>query len=202
MLLVLTLRGPSTPPEISLATGAVPEEGAALEPVMAGLERAGLVERGGAPDAARFALSAAGRQLCGQIVAREAAQLRASLDASYPPFSDLNRTVKALLYRWQVRGDGASAVPNDHRDLRYDAVVLADLGAAARQAGNLLEPVVVLRARYAAYVSRMREALAGARRGDRSRVAGIRIDSFHAAWWELHADLLLMLGRERGPGDA
>jgi hypothetical protein len=33
--------------------------------------------------------------------------------------------------------------------------------------------------------------------GEHDHVSGARIDSYHTVWFELHEDLLRMLGRER-----
>lgn len=150
----------------------------------------------------RIALTAAGRERAAAVVHGEAALLRADVAALDDAFRALNRRVKQILLRWQMRADRSTEVPNDHSDARYDAHVLSDLRAAHADADPLLARLEPLRARYASYRWRLRDAIARAGRGERAAVTGVTGDSFHSAWWELHGDLLAMLGRARGADDA
>lgn len=136
------------------------------------------------------------------MLAGESASLRPLLEPLYEDFAVLNRRIKETLHRWQLRRERGVEVLNDHRDHRYDAVVLADLRAAHAAADAWLEPLARLRPRYASAREQLSRALARAMTGDVAAVAGVTNDSFHLVWWQLHADLLQMLGRERGPDDA
>lgn len=199
ILFQLLLRGPLADAELAAATGAV-------EPVVAS-EIAGLVDRGLVARELRagrdqVVLTAPGRDRTSAVIEAESSSLRpfvAPLDAE---FGALNRRVKQILYRWQMRAVGSTEVLNDHADARYDAQVLADLRAVHQAADRLLARLEPLRARYASLRRRLADALARAGDGARGAVAGVASDSFHAAWWELHADLLAVLGRTRGPDDA
>jgi len=148
-----------------------------------------------------IALADAARERAADVVRAEAELLQAVVGALDAEFHVLNRRVKEILLRWQVRVDRTTEVPNDHRDARYDALVLSDLRATHAAADRLLAQLAPLRARYASLRRRLEDALARAAAGERSAVAGVTGDSFHTAWWELHGDLLAMLGRVRGADD-
>jgi hypothetical protein len=47
------------------------------------------------------------------------------------------------------------------------------------------------------YRVRLAEAYDQVLAGQHEYVSGVRIDSYHTVWFELHEDLLRMLGRER-----
>ena len=46
---------------------------------------------------------------------------------------------------------------------------------------------------------RLAEALARASAGETDYVSGVRVASYHTVWFELHEDLLRLLGRTREP---
>lgn len=194
LLYLLALRGVASCAPLAGATGAAPPD---VERAVEALVDAGLVERVGD----RVVLTDGGRARAALVRAREATALREPAGLLYDRFVALNRTVKDLLHRWQVRSDGSVDVPNDHTDAAYDDGVLRELARLERTASALLAPLAALRARYADYLRRLAGAAARAAAGDRRAVAGVTTDSFHAAWWELHADLLAVLGRPRGPDD-
>lgn len=199
ILFQLLLRGPLGDAELAAATGAAEP---ALASEIADLVGQGLVARELRAGREQVLLTATGRDRSVTVVAAEAACLRPSVAPLDAEFAALNRRVKQILYRWQVRVDRTTEVLNDHTDARYDLQVLADLRAVHLAADRLLARLEPLRARYASLRRRLAAALARAGGGERGAVAGITSDSFHAGWWELHADLLAVLGRARGPDDA
>lgn len=187
---------------LTALSAAVGEDPARVAEEVARLARAGLIETELRAGREHFVLTAAGRARAAEVVAAEAAALRPLVTAIDAEFVALNRRVKQILHRWQVRVDRTTEVLNDHGDARYDALVLADLRTAQHAAERLLAPLAALRGRYASLCRRLAAALARALAGERGAVAGVTGDSFHAAWWELHADLLRVLGRARGADDA
>ncbi|MBM4243637.1 MAG: hypothetical protein FJ148_07470 [Deltaproteobacteria bacterium] len=199
MLFQLALRGVVRPNDLAAACGVGDDEAAAMVSV---LEQEGLVlwrPRGGDR---HVSLTPPGRARAAEVIADEGSVLRGPVAAIDGDFAGLNVRVKRILLRWQVRADRPGAVPNDHSDARYDRGVLAELRDVHRAADALLAHLGGLRPRYASLRRRLRDALARAGFGDVRAVAGTTGDSFHAAWWELHADLLAMLGRPRGEADA
>jgi len=198
LLFQLVLRGPVRQHDLRAATGAAPSD---LDAIIATLEDEGTIERRVLAGTEHVALTSGGRARAAAVVAAEGTLLRSHVAALDDEFRALNGNVKQILLRWQVRVDRTTEVLNDHSEARYDSLVLADLRAAQLAADRLLERLVPLRVRYADLRRRLREALARAAAGDRAAVAGVAADSFHTAWWELHGDLLAILGRARGASD-
>jgi len=194
ILFQLVLRGALGVAALSAATA---ESAEAVQAALAASMGEGLLAPERRAGRELVALTSAGRACAASVIAAERAALRpavASLDAE---FAGLNRRVKQILHRWQVRVDRTTEVLNDHRDAAYDAAVLAELRATHRAAEPVLERLEVLRPRYASLRARLGAALVRAAAGERGAIAGVTVDSFHAAWWELHADLLAILGRAR-----
>jgi hypothetical protein len=52
-------------------------------------------------------------------------------------------------------------------------------------------------ARFAAYRSQLRDALARVEAGEHDWLTSPRVDSYHTVWMRLHEDLLLALGADR-----
>jgi len=170
---------------------------------LGGLCRNGAVERGATPDGvARFRLTYDGRHRAAEILSRERAELAGRLAPLLAGFDASNRALKALVQRWQVRSIGTAQVVNDHSDAAYDERILRDLGALLGAAGPWLERLAPLRPRYRRYRERLAVALDRAGRGEHDYVAGLRVDSVHAIWWQMHGDLLAVLGRARTAADA
>ena len=199
VLFQLALRGVVRIHDLAAATGSADDEVAAT---IAVLEEAGLVLRRPRGGDDHVSATPLGRERAATVIASEQQALRAVVAAIDDQFAGLNRSVKQILLRWQVRCDRPTEMPNDHSDARYDRRVLAELRGVHRAADGLLARLEPLRARYASLRHRLGDALARAGAGDVRAVAGVTGDSFHTAWWELHADLLAILGRARGEADA
>ena|GEM_PF-2987373 len=199
MLFQLALRGVVGLNDLAAASGVGDDEAAAVVSV---LEQEGLVLWRPPGGDRRISLTPPGRARAAEVIAAEGNVLRAPVTAIDGEFAALNARVKRILLRWQVRADRPGAVPNDHSDARYDRGVLAELQDVHRAADALLSHLGGLRPRYASLRRRLRDTLARAGFGDVRAVAGTTADSFHSAWWELHADLLAVLGRPRGEADA
>lgn len=199
LLFQLALRGVVRLQDLAAATGAADDEVAS---VVAVLEEQGLVLRRARGADQHVSATPPGRERAAAVIAAEGDALRARVAPIDAEFAALNRRVKQILLRWQVRTDRATQVPNDHSDLRYDRRVLAELRDVHAPADALLARLEVLRPRYASLRRRLAAALARALAGEQRAVAGITGDSFHTAWWELHGDLLAVLGRVRGADDA
>ena len=92
---------------------------------------------------------------------------------------------------------GGERVPNDHSDADYDADVIDRLGAQHERAQRPLGEFAELEPRLGEYTRRLEAAYDKVLAGDNDFVSGARVDSYHTVWFELHEDLLRMLGRER-----
>jgi hypothetical protein len=118
--------------------------------------------------------------------------------AAYERFERINRELLALFTDWQmIPAAGGERVPNDHSDPDYDAGIVDRLGAQHERAEKVLERFAALDPRLGVYGTRLDGAYDKVLAGELDYVSGARIDSYHTVWFELHEDLLRMLGRER-----
>lgn len=139
---------------------------------------------------------------------------RAWLDESYPSvfadfradaqivaaadkFERVNRDLLALLTDWQSVPAGGERVPNDHSDPDYDRAILDRLGDLQDRAAKIVDRLAAGAPRLAQYGRRLEAAYDKALAGQADFVTGVRVDSYHIVWHELHEDLLRMLGRTR-----
>ena len=88
-------------------------------------------------------------------------------------------------------------MPNDHADADYDDKIVDRLGGQHERAEKVLGRFAALEARLGVYGQRLDDAYDKVLAGEHDWVSGARIDSYHTVWFELHEDLLRMLGRER-----
>lgn len=116
----------------------------------------------------------------------------------YEAFLPLNGSFKRVCNAWQMRDE---TTPNDHADADYDSGVIDDLAVVHEEIAEALKPVGAEDSRMALYEPRLTAALERIRGGDRGAFARPMNDSYHDIWMELHQDLLMVLGRERGEGD-
>ena len=119
------------------------------------------------------------------------------LAADYARFETINREVKAIVTDWQVRPVGGHRLPNDHSDPAYDEGVLNRLAQAHERAEELLAALAQRVPRLARYVERLAMALERAEGAESEWVSGVRCDSYHTVWFELHEDFLRILDKQR-----
>ncbi|CAA9482654.1 MAG: hypothetical protein AVDCRST_MAG13-1257 [uncultured Solirubrobacteraceae bacterium] len=117
--------------------------------------------------------------------------------AAYERFERVNRELLRLFTDWQMMPAGGERVPNDHSDADYDRDVIDRLGALHERGLKPLERFQALDGRLGEYIRRLESAYDRVLAGEHEYVSGARVDSYHTVWFELHEDLLRMLGRER-----
>jgi hypothetical protein len=147
-----------------------------------------------------YMVSPAGREWLDERYPEAFADFRADEAASeaYERFERKNRELLSLFTDWQmIPSPGGERISNDHSDADYDAGVVDRLGDLHERAGKVLDRFAELEPRLGIYRRRLDEAYDKVLAGDRDYVSGARIDSYHTVWFELHEDLLRMLGRER-----
>ncbi len=147
-----------------------------------------------------FMVTPAGREWLDAAYPEAFAAFRADPAATetYERFERINRELLALFTDWQmIPAAGGERVPNDHSDADYDTKVIDRLGAQHERAERVLDAFAELEPRLGIYKERLDTAHDKALAGEHEWVSGARIDSYHTVWFELHEDLLRMLGRER-----
>jgi hypothetical protein len=141
----------------------------------------------------------AGRQWLEQSYPAAFDRLRAdpSAGAAYERFERINRELLCIFTDWQSVPAAGERVPNDHADVDYDHRVIDRLGDQHERAQRPLEELTALEERMAQYQRRLDAAYDKVLAGEHEFVSAPRLDSYHTVWFELHEDLLRMLGRER-----
>jgi hypothetical protein len=141
----------------------------------------------------------AGRSWLDEQYPKAYAGLRENPDATaaYERFERVNRELLRLFTDWQMMPAGGERVPNDHSDPDYDRDVIDRLGALHERGLKPLERFQALDERLGEYIRRLESAYDRVLAGEHEYVSGARVDSYHTVWFELHEDLLRMLGRER-----
>lgn len=117
--------------------------------------------------------------------------------AAYERFERVNVTLKQVITDWQTVTVGGQALANDHSDEAHDARVVDRLGQVHEQAEPILAALSAKLPRMASYAPKLLAALEQAEDGETEWVSDIRRDSYHTVWFELHEDLLRIVGRER-----
>jgi hypothetical protein len=180
-------------PEVATVLGrGEPEVAQALEAAVAGGRAVGAK--------ATYMVTPAGRAWLDERYPEAFAAFRADPDATatYERFEKINRELLRLFTDWQMMPSaGGERVQNDHSDSDYDHGVIDRLGALHERAERVLDRFAEIDPRLEVYKRRLDDAYDKVLAGSHDFVSGARIDSYHTVWFELHEDLLRMLGRAR-----
>ena len=117
--------------------------------------------------------------------------------AAYEAFERINTSLKALITDWQTMTVGGSRVPNTHSDADYDLRIVDRLGELHERADRILVQLAREIQRFDYYRRHLQEALERAEGGAIEWISDARILSYHTLWFELHEDVLRILGRQR-----
>ncbi len=115
----------------------------------------------------------------------------------YEAFERVNVALKQVITDWQTMTVGGKKVANDHSDEEYDAGIIDRLGAIHEQVEPIIQRLAAQLPRLAIFGKKLLAALETAEDGDHEWVSDIRRESYHTVWFELHEDLLRIMGRER-----
>jgi hypothetical protein len=112
-------------------------------------------------------------------------------------FETQNRHFLETISSWQQIDAGGKKVANDHTDPEYDAQVLARVDATLARMGKLIDQLATKVPRVARYGERLQEAFDKVDAGDPRYLSDPTVDSVQNIWFELHEDILVILGKER-----
>lgn len=115
----------------------------------------------------------------------------------YEAFERVNISLKQVITDWQTMTVGGKKVANDHSDPDYDADIIDRIGAIHEQVEPIIKRLAVHLPRLSVFGDKLLSALEAAEDGDHEWVSDIRRESYHTVWFELHEDLLRIMGRER-----
>ena len=187
VLRALGLKGRGAADAVVAATDLPPER---VEHVLQAAVAIGTVKQVGEA----FRLTPEGRERVGELLAEERKGVdQDALEGLYERFHAPNTRLKEVMTAWQTR-DGE---PNDHGDRAYDDSVADQVVALAREVEGLADDIGAAAPRLAQYPRRLRAAAERIAAGDHDFLAKPLIDSFHTVWFELHEELIALLGRNR-----
>jgi hypothetical protein len=146
-----------------------------------------------------FMVTPAGRSWLDERYPQAFAEFRddPAASAAYERFERINRELLTLFTDWQMVPAAGGRVANDHADADYDRGIVDRLGDLHERAEKNLGRFAALDPRLDVYRRRLDDAYDQVLAGEHEYVSGARVDSYHTVWFELHEDLLRMLGRER-----
>ncbi len=121
----------------------------------------------------------------------------AAMQATYDDFEKINEQLKQLITDWQTVTIGGTSVPNDHSDQDHDDKIIDKLGRLHDRAEPILDRFSAGLPRLGVYKTLLIAALERAEDGDAAWVSDAKCMSYHTVWFELHEDLIRVLGRKR-----
>jgi hypothetical protein len=171
-----------------------------LPPERAAAALADAVKRGRANEAqGRFILAPMARMALDGEYSKYYSDLRANADfvAAYEGFERINVELKQLITDWQTMDVAGKRVPNDHSNAAHDQKVIDRLGEMHERADKVFARLAAGLPRLQIYRDHLLQALEKAEDGAIEWVSDARIDSYHTVWFELHEELLRLMGRTR-----
>ena len=120
-----------------------------------------------------------------------------AFETAYLAFERVNKTLKQVITDWQTITIGGNKVANDHSDKAHDDAVIDRLGDVHEQVEPILATLAKGWPRLKVYSEKLLAALESAEDGEHEWVSDIRRDSYHTVWFELHEDLLRIMGQVR-----
>ena len=121
----------------------------------------------------------------------------ADMQAAYDAFERVNEQLKSLITEWQTLTVGGQSMPNDHSDSAYDQKIIDRLGDLHERAEPVLDALAAGLSRLGVWKELLLSALERAEDGEIEWVSDAKCMSYHTAWFEMHEDLIRVLGRER-----
>lgn len=153
-----------------------------------------VVETGG-----RYLLAPAAQMALSGEYSRYYGPLRgdAGFIQAYDHFERVNVDLKALITDWQTVELGGGRMANDHANADYDAAIIDRLSTLHERAETVLGRLAAGLPRLAVWPRRLLAALEKAEDGAIEWVSDARTPSYHTVWFEMHEDLLRILGQTR-----
>jgi hypothetical protein len=133
----------------------------------------------------KYMLSAAGQMILLGEYSRFYEDLRADsrFTGAYDRFEIINTDLKQLITEWQTVEIAGKRVANDHSNAEYDDKLIGRLGDLHERFEPILTSMTSSSPRLECYALEW--------------VSDAKIESYHTVWFEMHEDLLRLLGRLR-----
>lgn len=188
----LALKPHAFPDDIAALSGLTPDQ--ALGLLKTAQESGRAVEING-----RFMLSPLARVALESHYASAYTEVRANdtFLAHYEAFERINLQLKALITDWQTVEIGGQRIANDHQDKQHDFAVIDRLCSLHDRVDGTLAQLAQVLPRLENHRTRLLAALTNVEAGSIKWVSDANIDSYHTVWFQLHEDLLRIVGRQR-----
>lgn len=188
LLQALRFKGRLAPEEAAITTGLAEADAEGALQTLVGKELASQVKTA-------YRITPTGRERLARLLDAERAGIdHRALEAAYDDYDEVNSAVKEIVTAWQMKD---ADTPNDHADPDYDAGVIERLVSLHERFHSLLDQIIEVAPRLTRYRARFATAIDRIRAGDQSFVARPIVDSYHTVWFELHEELIGLLGRTR-----
>jgi hypothetical protein len=147
----------------------------------------------------RFVLTPLARVALEASYSGHFANIRADADfmEAFEAFEVVNLQLKGAITDWQTMTVGGQQVPNDHSDLEHDEKIIGRIGDCHERVDAILKRLERQIPRLGYFRRKLLIALEKAEDGAFEWVSDVRIESYHTLWFELHEDLLRIVGRTR-----
>ena len=117
--------------------------------------------------------------------------------AAYNDFERINDDLKQAITDWQTIKVAGQTVANDHSNQDYDDSIIDRIGSIHEKVDGILERLGKKEERINHYRDPLLCALEKSEDGEIAWISDATIASYHTVWFELHEDLLRVMGRER-----
>ncbi len=117
--------------------------------------------------------------------------------SAYLGFERVNPELKGVITDWQTMDVRGERRANDHSDPDHDSKVIDRLSALHERAEPVFAGLARGLPRLSIYVGKLEAALDKAEDGETAWVSDIHRESYHTVWFELHEELLRIMGTER-----
>jgi hypothetical protein len=147
-----------------------------------------------------YMITPAGREFLDGVYPRAFGALRSDpvvTDTMDSFETGVNKQVLALTTDWQTVEVDGTRVSNDHADADYDAKIIEKLGRVHEKTQKVLRPLADAAPLVDRFLDRIGAALIRAEGGETDYVSGVRVDSAHTVWFQMHEHILRLTGRER-----
>jgi hypothetical protein len=147
----------------------------------------------------KYMLSSAGQMILRGEYSRFYSTLRVDprFIAACDRFEIINTELKQVITEWQTMEIAGERVANDHSNSDYDDKLIDRLGDLHERFEPILAELIDGDTRLQCYAGKMSNALERVEGGAIEWVSDAALESYHTVWFELHEDLLRLLGRDR-----
>lgn len=143
-------------------------------------------------------LTAEGIKVIESIRKREVKEHKENIWDIYEQFKKVNNTFKETITDWQmIKKESGELEINDHSDSEHDKNILQRIYNVDSIIQKFFIDLIKVIPRYEIYLNRFSRAMENIKSGKIHYIAKFSVDSYHTIWFQLHEDLIKLLGDKR-----